>query len=425
MLDFQLTEGQKSIREMVHWFAKTEIRPRAIEADRNHRAPEDLIRKVHEMGITMSQEAAPPEEERGELRKVRDGLGGEEGDEPYGLKETDPEKVPQVNRISVIATEELAWGCPAIMMTFPGPGLAGPPVRIMGTLEQRKLFFGTFRGPEPKWGAYALSEPGMGSDAANISTTCRKEGNEYVINGIKNWITNGDRAEWVVVFATLDKRLGRAGHRAFLVKKGTPGFTVLRVEKKMGLRANGTAQLGFEECRVPRELLLGGEEYYETREAKGGFKLAMKTFDATRPIVGAMAVGIARAAWEETVKFFGDDMKGRPAPATRKIQETLANLKRKIDVARLLCWKAAWMADRRIPNTKEASMSKAYAAQVAQEVTSRCMELMGIYGAIADNYVEKCYRDQKVFDIFEGTGQIQRIVISRRVFEKLQNLQLT
>jgi len=420
MIEFELSEGQRTIREMVHFFAKTQIRPRAIEADRTHTPPMDLIRQVHEMGFSLSQEAPETDGEENPAKLPR-----EEGDEPYGLKETDDRKVPQVNRISVLATEELCWGCPAITMTFPGPGLAGPPVRIMGTKEQKKIFFETFRGKDPAWGAYALSEPGMGSDAANISTTCRKEGDFYVINGIKNWITNGDRAEWVVVFATLDKRLGRAGHRAFLVRRGTPGFSVVRVEKKMGLRCNGTAQLAFEECRVPKEYLLGGEEYYEKKEEKGGFKLAMKTFDATRPMVAAMAIGIARAAWEETVKFFSDDMRGRPAPATRKIQETLANLKRKIDVARLLALKAAWMADLRIPNTKEASMAKAYAGQMVQEVTSRCLELMGIYGIIADNYVEKCFRDQKVFDIFEGTGQIQRIVISRRIFEKLSSLQLT
>lgn len=421
MIDFQLSEGQRTIRDMVRYFARTQIRPRALVADRTHTPPMDLIVQVHQMGFSLSQEVREDEGEEDKPTSRPD----DEGNEPYGSRETDSEKVPQVNRISVLATEELCWGCPAITMSFPGPGLAGPPVRMMGTPEQKRLFFGAFKGEEPQWGAYALSEPGMGSDAANISTTCRKEGGYYIINGVKNWITNGDRAEWIVVFATLDKKLGRAGHRAFLVHRNTPGFSVLRVERKMGLRCNGTAQLGFSECRVPADLLLGGEEYYEQREAKGGFKLAMKTFDATRPMVGAMAVGIARAAWEETVKFFSDDMKNRPAPVTRKIQEILANLKRKIDVARLLCWKAAWMADLRIPNTKEASIAKAYAGQMVQEVTSRCMELMGIYGAVVDNYVEKCFRDQKVFDIFEGTGQIQRIVISRRVFEKLRDLQLT
>jgi acyl-CoA dehydrogenase len=383
------------------------MRPIALSADQNHSVPYDFLLKVHQLGFTQAQADQTP------------GLEREE--------EEDRKKVSQTSRIAVVASEEFCWGDPALFMTFPGPGLAGPPVRIMGTPEQRKLFFDTFRkAQEPKWGAYALSEPGTGSDAGNISTICYKDGDGYVIQGVKTWITNGDRADWVVVFATVDKSLGKSGHRAFLVPKGTPGFSVLRVEKKMGLRANGTAQLLFDNCRVPKEYLLGGEEYYQARESKGGFKLAMKTFDATRPIVGAMAVGIARAAWEETAHFFefSSPFSRRPAPVLKKIRETLLELKRKIDTARLLCFKSAWMADLRIPNTKEASIAKAYAGQMVHEVTSRCMELMGIFGAFSRNYVEKCFRDQKVFDIFEGTGQIQRVVISRRILERLSGKEI-
>ncbi len=403
MFDFELSPAMQNIREMIHWFAKTEIRPLAIEADRTHQVPREFLMKLVKMGFG------------GGSIPGRFG-GGKLLGEPEGKK-----KESEINRIGAIAMEELAWGDPAILLNIPGPGLGGPPVMIMGTPEQQKMAFEVFKDTEnPHWGAYALTEPGFGSDVAALSTTAVKDGDYYILNGTKIFITNGARADWNVVFATIDKSLGRAGHRAFLVFKRTPGFKVGKIEQKMGLRAAETAELIFEDCRVHKDFLLGGEEYYEKKVKGGGFKGAMKTFDQTRPLVAAMAVGIARAAYERLVEWINENyMINRPIPRYQRIRELLVEMDREIKTARYLVWQAAWMGDVGKPNTKHASMSKAYAANVAQRVTSKALEIMGRDGLERDNLVEKLYRDQKVFDIFEGTGQIQRIVIYRRLFTKL------
>jgi acyl-CoA dehydrogenase len=268
------------------------------------------------------------------------------------------------------------------------------------------------------WGAYGLTEPGAGSDVAGIRTTCRKQGNEWILNGRKCFITNGGRADWVVIFATVDPSLGRAGQRAFVVEKGTPGFVCGKIEDKMGLRASETAELVLEDCHVPADNLLGGEEHY-AKGSKEGFTTAMKTFDSSRPMVGVMAVGIARAAYEYARDFVKDNyMLARPLPRYAQIAQILADDKRLVDAARLLCWRAAWMADEGIPNSKEASMAKAYAAKAAMKICADAVQVMGAHGLENHHFVEKWYRDIKVFDIFEGTGQIQRIVISKRILRE-------
>ncbi len=404
MFEFELSEGMKNIKNMVHWFAKTEIRSLSIEADRKHGVPEEFLMKIVKMGIT-----------GGELLG-----GGGGGDKPVGKPEG-KKKESEMNRIAVIAMEELAWGDPAVLLNIPGPGLGGPPVMIMGTPEQKKIAFDVFKDTEkPHWGAYALTEPGFGSDVAALTTTAVKDGDYYIINGTKIFITNGARADWNVVFATVDKSLGRAGHRAFLVFKGTPGFKVGKIEDKMGLRAAETAELIFEDCRVHKDFLLGGEEYYERKVKGGGFKGAMKTFDQTRPLVAAMAVGIARAAYERLAEWVSENyMIDRPIPRYQRIKELLVDMDRRIRTARFLVWHAAWQGDVGKANTKHASMSKAFAANVAQYVTSMALDIMGRDGLERDNLIEKLYRDQKVFDIFEGTGEVQRIVVYRRLFKKL------
>jgi len=239
----------------------------------------------------------------------------------------------------------------------------------------------------------------------------------YVLNGTKCFITNGAKAVWTVIFATVDRSQGRAGHRAFVVEKGTPGFRVGRIEKKMGLHAQETAELVLEDCRVPRENLLGGETYYENKGASG-FKIAMAFFDTTRPMVAILAVGIARAAWELASDWVNQTYGKSNLPELILAKEKLANMERCIRAARLLAWKAAWMGDLGMPNSKEASMSKAYAGTIATQVCSDAVDLLGLEGIRERNLVEKLFRDVKVFDIFEGTGEIQRIVISRRVFEE-------
>lgn len=401
MIEFELEPGQRNIQQMVRFFAKSELRPKALEFDRNG-VSDAFMRKVNKMGIGAG--AVPKE------------MGGDDAGE-----KSDSKGASQSNRLGVIAAEEMAWGDPGVILSFPGPGLGGPPVAITGTPEQKERCFSIFgKDKEPAWGAYGLTEPGAGSDAANISTTCRKDGDYYVLNGTKCFITNGGRAAWVVIFATLDKNRGREAHRAFIVEKGTPGFSVGKIEKKLGLRSSETAELVLDECRVHKDNLLGGEAHYE-QKGSGGFKTAMKTFDSTRPPVASMATGIARASYElardAAKELF---MLGRPLARNQAVRETLAEMERKITAARLMTWHATWMADLGIPNSKEASMCKAYAGSVAKWVTTEAVGLVGGYGTEQERLLEKAMRDVQVFDIFEGTGQIQRLIVSRRLMEGLR-----
>jgi acyl-CoA dehydrogenase len=400
-MEFRLTDGQENIKNLVHWLAENEVRKYSLEADKAHRVPDEFLLKLQQMGITGGL-ATTPEGELTDVASSKDAKGKK-----------------QTSRVAVIAGEEMAWGDAALILAFPGPGLGGPPVRMTGTPEQKQRFFSVFKNKqELHWGAYGLTEPGAGSDVAGIRTSAVKDGNHYVLNGRKCYITNGARADWVVIFATVDPKQGRAGHRAFVVEKGTPGFSVGKLEKKMGLRASETAELVLEDCRVHVDNLLGGEKYYENKE---GFKTAMKTFDSTRPLVAAMAVGIGRAAFERARDFAKEAyMLSRPLPRYAGIRETLGRTERRLQAARLMVWKAASMADEGLPNTMEASMSKAFAAQVAQQATIDAIEIMGAAGNRRDALVEKWFRDVKVYDIFEGTGQIQRIVISKRLFDSIK-----
>jgi acyl-CoA dehydrogenase len=323
---------------------------------------------------------------------------------------------------TVISAEEMAWGDAALLLCLPGPGLGGPPVRSSGTPEQKERFFSIFRDMSNglKWGAYALTEPGAGSDVAGIRTSCRKEGSHWVLNGRKCYITNGGRASWNVVFATIDPSLGRAGHRAFVVEKGTPGFSVGKIEEKMGLRASETAELVLEECRVPAENLLGGEEKYQAKE---GFLTAMKTFDNTRPLVAAMAIGIGRAAYDYAKDFVREHyLLSRPIPRYAAIAERLARVGRQLEAARAVTLRAAWLGDNEIANAKEASTAKAMGGQAAIAACIEAIEICGAHGTLAGDHqlLEKWFRDIKVYDIFEGTGQIQRIVISKRLMPDLR-----
>jgi acyl-CoA dehydrogenase len=399
-IDFTLSERMLQVQGMSRTFAETCVRPYALEADALHAPHPKFIQACKDFGLgSGSAGAISP--------------GG--GKDPVA-KPKKREKGGEANRISLLAVEELAWGDAAAVLNMPGAGLGGPPVQMTGTPEQREHFLSMFTPDSYKFGAYALTEPGAGSDAKNISTTCRKEGDEYVLNGTKFFITNGKKAEWTVVFATLGKEMGSAGHRAFVVEKGTPGFTCPKLEKKMGLLASETAEQLFEECRVPVFNLLGGEEHYE-QKAKSGFKTAMKTFDATRPLVAVMAVGIARAAYEIARNWVRENYAlSQHTSRYHRLVDTLGWMEREIHTARLLCWKAAYMLDWEVPNAKESSMSKAYAGKMVDRVTSKAIEVMGPEGVLAHRFVEKCYRDQKVYDIFEGTGQIQRYVIAKRLF---------
>lgn len=404
MFQLEIPKEFQGIRDMLHQVALTTFRPYAREADRLHEPPKEFLEKAKGMAAIMGGAMGGGAKQAKEEKE-------KSGDKKPGMR----------NRMAIIGAEELAWGDAALMLQIPGPGLGGPPIQITGTPEQKERFLGIFKPGEIKYGAYALTEPGAGTDVSAISTTARKDGDYYIINGTKCFITNGAKAEWNVVFATIDKSLGRAGHRAFVVEKGTPGFRVGKIEEKMGLRASETAELIFEDCRVHKDNLLGGEEHYE-KMAKGGFKTAMATFDSTRPMVAAMAVGIARAAYEYARDWLKEryDFR-RPIPRYQALLNTLADMERRLDTARLLCWHAAYLADMGIPNAKEASMSKAYAGHWCTQICYQAVELMGPEGLSEEHLVEKWFRDIKVYDIFEGTAQAQRIVISKRIIEGIQS----
>ncbi len=407
MIDFTLSKKQKELKEGIHGLGKYVIRPMSLDMDRKHEVPESFLRNFMAMASSFRGSAGHFGSDASEEEKPRD-----------------PGRISETNRTAAVGAEELAWADASLLLCLPGPGLGAPPVRATGTTAQKKRFFGMFadmdKGPL-KWGAYGLTEPGAGSDVAGIRTSCRKDGDHWVLNGRKCYITNGGRAIWTVIFATVDPSLGRAGHRAFVVEKGTPGFSVGKIEEKMGLRANETAELVLEDCRVPHANLLGGEDAYASRE--GGFMTAMKTFDNTRPLVGAMAVGIGRAAYEYARDFVKDNyVLGRPIPRYAAIAERLARMARRLDAARMLVWRATYMADLAQPNAKEASMAKAAAGQAAIAACIDAIEICGAHGSLATEHalLEKWFRDIKVYDIFEGTGNIQRVVISKRLMPEIK-----
>ncbi len=307
----------------------------------------------------------------------------------------------------VLLAEEGAYWDRGIGVAMCGPGLGESPVLGMGTPEQKERFLSPFLAPaRPVWGAFAMSEPGAGSDVAAIRTRAVRDGGHWILNGAKAWSGNAHRALWTVVWATVDPALGRGGHRAFVVERGTPGFEGHRIEKKMGLRAYESVSFFLNDCRVPAENLLGGESYYQSR---AGFKGAMNTFNAGRPAIGGMAVGIGRAALDESVRFARDaGLWGR-----QRVRDRIERSRRRLKSAMLLALKAAWMADRKIPNAVEASMAKAAAPVAALEACAFGMELLGMTGGAGEHLIEKLHRDVKALDIVEGTGQIQRIVMAR------------
>lgn len=391
MIDFTLSKSQQEARAYAHQVALEEMRPISLECERTEKIPESFFWNMQ--------------------KRFWAGASGQ------ARMRGSAEEERQDNVLSVLAQEEMAWGDAALSTAIPGPGLAAPPILSQGTPEQQARFLGPYMDGQLHWGALALTEPGIGSDVAGMSTTAVLDGDEWVINGHKHYITNGARADLVVTFATIDKSLGREGIRPFVVPKGTPGMIVGRIEEKMGLRASQTAELIYENCRIPKENLLSGRE----QSKKAGFKAAMGTLDATRPMVGSLAVGIARAAYETTLEWVQDELpKGYAAHKRREMEHELEELGQQIEMARFLVWRAAWMADRRIPNSKEASMSKAYAGQLVMKVTAACVRVTAPgENSERKQFLAKWFRDAKVFDIFEGTAQIQRLVIARRLFPEI------
>jgi acyl-CoA dehydrogenase len=315
------------------------------------------------------------------------------------------------NMASVIGIQGMCWGDVGFLLAMPRQGLGNAAIASVADAEQLERFKGL-------WAAMAITEPGTGSDSANITTTAVKDGDEYVLNGEKIFVTSGERADAVVVWATLDKSLGRAAIKSFVVMHGTPGMKVERLEHKLGIRASDTAVISFTDCRVPAENLLGSPEV----DTKAGFGGVMATFDNTRPLVAAMAVGLAEAALDHTRELLADagvvvDY-DRPAYNQNAAAAKFLQLEADWQAAELLMLQSAWMADNRQPNSLEASMAKAKAGRVCTDVTLSCVELAGQFGYSENELLEKWARDSKILDIFEGTQQIQLLIIARRLLGK-------
>lgn len=314
------------------------------------------------------------------------------------------------NLSAALGAMELCRGDVGLLLSIPRQGLGNAAIGAVANDEQLARFKG-------KWAAMAITEPSCGSDSAAIRTTAVKDGDDYILNGEKIYVTAGARAECVVVWATLDKSLGKAAIKSFVVEHGTPGMEVTRLEHKLGIKASDTAAILFTNCRVPAANLLGSPEI----DLKKGFAGVMETFDNTRPLVAAMAVGVAAASIERLKELLADHIDPNygtlPLNASHA-EATLYRLEAEWEAARLLTLKAAWMADNKRPNSKEASICKAKAGRVANEVTLKCVELAASLGYGEDELLEKWSRDSKILDIFEGTQQIQQLIIARRVLGK-------
>ncbi len=409
-MDIQIDEETLKAVELVRTIGREFLRPLGLEADRTNRPiPPDhpfyeLVAKSGYMLQGLGSEG------RGSSGSERAPAGGASGG---GSRRRGGSRGSALR--NVLVAEEGSYWDRGAMVSLPGPGLGGPPVLRMGTEAQRERLLAPFRQRErPVWAAFAMTEPGAGSDVARITTRAVRDADGWVLTGQKMYSSNSPRAEWVVVFATLDPALGRDGHRAFVVERDTPGFEILRVEHKMGLRAYETATFALDGCRLPEESLLGGQEYYEASSQRG-FEGAMSSFNATRPIIAAMGVGIARAAYDIAAGTLKEDFAPHAFHRRRRALETLVEVRRRIEVARLMCMRAAWLLDCGMPNALEASMAKLYAPPAALAAVQAAAQVLGEAGVLRDSLVEKLARDVKAMDIVEGTQQIQRRVVSKHV----------
>jgi acyl-CoA dehydrogenase len=320
------------------------------------------------------------------------------------------------NMGAVVGMFGLCWGDVGLFLGMPGSGLGNAAINAVGTPEQVEKY-------GKSYAAMCITEPSTGSDSANISTTAVLDGDEWVINGEKIYVTDGERSDTLVVWATLDKSLGKAAIKSFIVEKGTPGCEVTRLEHKMGIRASDTAAISFNDCRIPKDNILGSAEIATDAEGrKKAFGGVMQTFDNTRPPVAAMAVGTARAALDlarELLASEGVEVRFDKKPANLSaVEAELVRMEAEWNAGRLLVLKAAWMADNKQPNSMEASMCKAKAARVGNEITLRCVALCQSIGYSENQLLEKFARDSKIIDIFEGTQQIQQLIVARRILEK-------
>jgi acyl-CoA dehydrogenase len=401
MIDFELEPQVLNQIRMYHMVADQMMRPISRQYDENeHEEPRQFWDAMWSASQNLGT-SPPPEKAAGKAD------GG-----------------PKLrNLYTCLSTEELCWGDAGLFLSIPNPGLGGAAVAAAGTPEQKERFLSRFRGGKPKWGAMAITEPGCGSDSAAVTTSATRDGDHYVINGTKIFCTAGqmsaEKSEgFVVVWATVDRKAGRAGIKPFVVEHNTPGMTVARVENKLGIRVSDTAMIVFDNCRVPADHLLGAAE---VRREGGGFKDVMATFDATRPIVAAMAIGVGRAALDFVRDFLErNNVPMRYGISPRRlttIERDFMEMEVQLKAARLLTWRAAWMLDVGQRNSLEASMAKAKAGRAVTLITQKAVELLGPIGYSRKELLEKWMRDAKINDIFEGTQQINLLIIARRILD--------
>ncbi len=377
-MNFKLSEEHEMIRKMVRDFARNEVAPTAAERDEEERFDMDLFKKMAELGLT----GIPWPEEYG-------GIGSD-------------------YLAYCIAVEELSRVCASTGVTLSAhTSLAGWPVYKFGTEEQKQKYLRPMAQGE-KIGAYGLTEPGSGSDAGGMKTTARLEGDHYVLNGSKIFITNGGIADTYIVFALTDPSQRQRGTSAFIVEADFEGFSVGKKEKKLGIRSSPTTEIVFEDCKVPKENMLGNEG--------DGFKIAMMTLDGGRNGIAAQAVGIAQGALDASVEYAKErEQFGKPIAANQGISFKIADMATSIEASRLLTYQAAWLESEGLPYGKESAMSKLMAGDTAMKVTTEAVQIFGGYGYTKDYPVERYMRDAKITQIYEGTQEIQRLVISRMV----------
>jgi acyl-CoA dehydrogenase len=380
MANFELTDDQKQLIDLARQFGAQEMAPKAEHYDRTMEYPMDVIKKAHEIGLMNTH--IP--QEYGGL-----GLGTFDG---------------------VLIAEELASFCSGIYTALEANGLAQAPLIVAGNDAQKKEFLEPMTR-EPLLAAYGVTEPGAGSDVQGIKTKAKKVGNDYVLNGSKMWITNAYYANWYFVLAYTDPEAGVKGMSGFVVPRSSPGIEVGKKEVNMGQRCSDTRGITFTDVKVPAKYRLGEEGQ--------GFKIAMAAFDHTRPPVAAGAVGVAKAAMNHAIKY-SEERKafGQPIHRHQAISFMIADMAMQIEAARLLVWKAAAEIDAGRRNTKFAAMAKAFAADVCNKVCTDAVQVFGGYGFNTEYPVEKLYRDSKIFQIYEGTSQIQRLIISKEIFDR-------
>jgi acyl-CoA dehydrogenase len=377
VVDFTLTDEQKDLRELAHNFAEREVRPVAWDYDRDATWPQEIVEKAWEVGL---MNAELPEEYGGP------GLGLLSG---------------------CLIEEEMGWGCSGIGTSLMANGLAATPVVLGGSEELKKKYLGMLT-EEPKLASFCLTEPDAGSDVGGMKTRAVRKGDKWVISGSKCFITNGSHASWYTVYAKTDPDAGHRGISAFVVPRDADGVTVDKKEDKLGQRASDTALISFDEVEVPAGNLLGEENH--------GFKLAMMTLDHTRPGVAALGVGVARAAFEFASEYSKERVQfGVPIAMHQAVAFMIADMATKIEAARLLVWQSAVLLDQGQRNTLAASHAKRFAADAAMEVTVDAVQVYGGYGFIKEYPVEKLMRDAKIMQLYEGTSQIQRLVIAREI----------